>query len=178
MNSAKFRGTLLLFFFLIIVFAASRRLAAQAKPAPTSNQPVNLFKEVLDHKGQIQWKPAPSPGIPTDVCLMLKVCEGKEAAKFTALPRTTEAGQPVGRGLYISGSRDPKNPEAVLLEHQTVSELYFFLLAPDGSLQKAAYIQQGGSSWMPVGSTMAGPVFEKDKKDWHDWVMKFGAAGK
>jgi hypothetical protein len=178
MNSAKFRGTLLLFFFLVMIVGVLPKLAGQAKQPPASNQPTNLFKEVLDHKGQIQWKPAPPPGIPTDVCLMLKVCEGREEAKFAALPRATESGQPVGRGLYLSGSRDPKNPEAVLLEHQTVSELYFFLLSPDGSLQKAAYIQQGGTSWISVGSSMAGPVFEKDRNAWHDWILKLGAAGK
>jgi hypothetical protein len=178
MISAKFRGTLLLFFFLLTIADALPKLAGQAKQPPAGNQPVNLFKEVLDHKSQIQWKPAPPPGIPTDVCLMLKVCEGQEEAKFAALPRTTEGGQPVGRGLLLSGSRDPKNPEAVLLEHQTVSELYFFLLSPDGNLQKGAYIQQGGSAWLPVGSAVAGPVFEKDRNAWHEFFMKLGAAGK
>ena len=178
MNVAQFRGTLVLFSLTVMFIAAESRLAGQAKPAPAANQPSNLFKEVLDHKGQIQWKPAPPPGIPADVCLMLKVCEGKEAAKFVALPRSTEAGQPIGRGMYISGTGDAKDPDAVLLERQTVSEVYFFRLAPDGSLQKGAYIQQGNSVWLPVGTAVAGPVFEKDKKDWHDWVMKLGAAGK
>src|ERR1700688_3756657 len=107
MNSAKFRGTLLLFFFLMMIVTVQPKLAGQAKPPAAVSQPSNLFKEVLDHKSQIQWKPAPPPGIPSDVCLMLKVCEGKEATKFVALPRATEGGQPVGRGLYVSGSRDP-----------------------------------------------------------------------
>lgn len=178
MTSAKFRRTLLAFFFLIMAVAAPAKLAGQAKPAPANNQPANLFKEVLDRKSQIQWRPAPPPGIPPDVCLMLKVCEGQEATKFAALPRATENGQPVGRGLYLTGSRDPKNPDAVLLERQTVSELYFFLLSPDGNLQKTAYIQQGGSSWRSLASSLAEPVFEKDRKDWHDWLMKLGAAGK
>src|ERR1700692_1791882 len=118
MNSAKFHGTLLLFFFVMMIVTVQPKLAGQAKPPAAGSQPVNLFKEVLDHKSQIQWKPAPPPGIPTDVCLMLKVCEGKEEGTFAAWARTTEGGQPVGRGLFLSGSRDPKNPEAVLLEHQ------------------------------------------------------------
>jgi hypothetical protein len=178
MISAKFRETLLPFFFLMMFVAVLPKLAGQAKQPAAGGLPVNLFKEVLDHKSQIQWKPAPPPGIPTDVCLMLKVCEGNEAAKFAALARATEGGQAVGRGLLLSGSRDPKNPEAVLLEHQTVSELYFFLLSPDGSLQKGAYIQQGGSAWIPVGSSAAGPVFEKDRNAWHEFFMKLGTASK
>jgi len=84
----------------------------------------------------------------------------------------------VGRGLFLSGTKDPKNPDAVILERQTVSEMYFFLVSPDGSLQKAAYLQQGNTSWLPIATSLAKPVFEKDRSDWHDWVMKLGAGGK
>ena len=84
----------------------------------------------------------------------------------------------MGRGLFLSGTKDPKNPDAVILEHQTVSDLYFFLVSPDGNLQKAAYIQQGGSMWLPIASSLARPVFEKDRNDWHDWIAKLAAAGK
>jgi hypothetical protein len=178
MTSAKFRGTLLLLFFSGMAIAALPQLDGQSKQTPAGNQPVNLYKEVLDHKGQIQWRPAPPPGIPTDVCLMLKVCEGNEATKYAPLPRITEGGQPVGRGLYLSGSRDPKNPDAVLLGHQTISELYFFLVSPDGNLQKTAYLQQGGSSWTSLASSLAEPVFEKDRNAWHDLLTKQGAPGK
>jgi hypothetical protein len=174
MNPTRFCGTLLLFFCSVVTAG----LAGQAKPAPANNQPSNLFKEVLDHKGQIQWKSVPPPGIPTDVCLMFKVCEGKEAPEFVALPRASEGGLPVGRGLLLTGTRDPKNPDAVLLEHQTVSGLYFFLLSPDGNLQKAAYLQQGSSSWLSIASSLAQPIFEKDRKEWHDAIMKLGARGK
>jgi hypothetical protein len=178
MNSAKFRGTLLLVLFFVLNVTLLPKLAGQAKPAPANNHSANLFKEVLNHKEQIQWKSAPPPGIPNQVCLMLKVCQGKEAAKFVALPRTTEGGEPVGRGLYLSGTGDPKNPDAVLLEHQTMSEIYFFLLSPDGNLEKTGFIQQGDPSWMSLASSLAKPVFEKDKTAWLDSVMKIGAAGK
>ena len=170
----EIRGTLLLFFLLAVAAA----MAGQSKPSSPAGPPANLFKEVLDHKAQIQWKPAPPPGIPTDVCQLFKVCEDKGAPKLVTLPRATEGGQPVGRGLFLSGSRDPKNPDAVILERQTVSELYFFLLAPDGGLQKVAYLQQGSTQWLPIASSLAKPAFEKDRNDWHDWVMKLGAAGK
>src|SRR6266446_3960461 len=128
MNPTRFCGALFLFFFSAIAAA----LAGQSKPSAPAGQPVNLFKEVLDHKGQIQWKAAPPPGIPA----------------------------------------------AVILERQTVSEMYFFLVSPDGSLQKAAYLQQGNTSWLPIATSLAKPVFEKDRSDWHDWVMKLGAGGK
>jgi hypothetical protein len=178
MNSTKFSGTLLLFVFLVMSVAPLPRLAGQAKQPPAANQPVNLFKEVLDHKDLINWKPAPPPGIPTDVCLMMKVCEGQVPTKMTSLPRITEGGQPVGRGLFMSRSRDPKNPDAILLEHQTVSELYFFLLSPDGNLQKTAFIQQGGTSWTSLASSTAEPIFEKDRNAWHDAIMKLSAPAK
>lgn len=31
--------------------------------------------------------------------------------------------------------------------------------------------------WLPMASSLARAVFEKDKSDWHDWVTKLGAAG-
>jgi hypothetical protein len=171
-NRVRFRGTLLLFSYLAAVGA----IAGQAKPAAPASGPANLFKDVLDHRGQIQWKPAPVLGIPSDVCQLFKVCEDKGGPKLATLPRATEGGQLVGRGLFLSGTKDPKNPDAVILEHQTVSELYFFLVAPDGGLQKAAYLQQGSTQWLPIASSLARPVFEKDSAAWHDWMTKLGAA--
>jgi len=174
MNQRRFCGTLLLFFFLVV----PEVIAGQAKPSSPANQPANLFKDVLEHKGQMQWRQAPPPGIPNDVCQMFKACEDKGAPKVVTLPRATDGGQPVARGLFLSGTKDPKNPDAVILEHQTVSDLYFFLVSPEGNLQKAAYIQQGGSMWLPIANSLARPVFEKDRNDWHDWVVKLSASSK
>jgi hypothetical protein len=112
------------------------------------------------------------------VCRLFMVCEDKGAPKMVTLPRATEGGQPIGRGLLLSGAKDPKNPEAVILERQTVSELYFFLLSPDGNLQKVAYLQQGSTMWLPIAASLARPAFEKDRNDWHDWITKLGAGGK
>ena len=174
MKSMKLWGA----FFLVVFSGVAAAMAGQSKPSPPVNQPANLFKEILDHKSQIQWKPAPAPGIPADVCRLFVVCEDKGAPKMVSLPRATEGGQPVGRGILLSGTKDPKNPEAVILERQTVSELYFFLLAPDGNLQKVAYLQQGSTMWLPIATSLARPAFEKDRNDWHDWVMKLGAGNK
>jgi hypothetical protein len=173
-NLMRFWGVLVLFSFSIVAVA----MAGQAKPASPAGAPGNFFNDVLDHKGQIPWKPAPLLGIPADVCQLFKVCEDKGAPKLATLPRAAEGGQPVGRGLFLTGTKDAKNPDAVILEHQTVSELYFFLIAPDGNLQKVAYLQQGSTQWLPIASSLAKPVFEKDRNDWHEWIMKLGAAGK
>jgi hypothetical protein len=163
---------------LCLFMAVAAAMARQAKPVSPAGAQDNLYKDVIDRKAQIPWKPAPVLGIPSDVCQLFRVCDDKAAPKLITLPRATEGGQPVGRGLFLTGSKDPKNPDAVILEHQTVSELYFFLVAPDGSLQKVAYLQQGSTQWLPIASSLAKPVFEKDKNDWHDWIMKLGAGSK
>jgi len=74
MNPTRFCGALFLFFFSAIAAV----WAGQSKPSAPAGQPVNLFKEILDHKGQIQWKSAPPPGIPADVCLLFKFARTKE----------------------------------------------------------------------------------------------------
>jgi hypothetical protein len=157
--------------------AVAMLLAGQAKanPAPAGNQPANLYKDVLDHKAGIKWRPAPPPGIPTDVCVIFKACTNdKTAPRLATLPSATESGQPVGRGLLLSTTQDSQHPDAVILEHQTVSELYFFMLSPDGNLARTAYAQQGSKSWTTVANALAQPVFDKDRKDWLDWVAKLG----
>ena len=152
-------------------------LVVQAKgnPSPSGNQPANLYKEVIAHKSAIKWRAAPPPGIPTDVCVIFKACANdKTGPKLATLPPATEAGQPVGRGLLLSTSQDSQHPDAVILEHQTVSELYFFLLSPDGTLARTAYAQQGSKSWTTIANALAQPVFDKDLKEWLDWVSKVG----
>src|SRR6266852_3181284 len=171
---------------LLAVFDTTRKhevassmmlLAGQAKAnlSPAVSPQVNLYKEVIAHKGLIKWRSAPPPGIPTDGCVVFKACANdKTGPKLVTLPPATEAGQPVGRGLLLSTSQDSQHPDAVILEHQTVSELYFFLLSPDGTLARTAYAQQGSKSWTTVANALAQPVFDKDLKDWLDWETKLG----
>lgn len=195
MKLARFFRVFLLFCFsvfslysgrLLAGFAATGRhevasskmfLAGQAKANPSSagNQQANLHREVIAHKNVIKWRAAPSPGIPNDVCVIFKACANDKAGpKLVTLPPATEAGTPVGRGLLLSTSQDSQHPDAVILEHQTVSELYFFLLSPDGTLARTAYAQQGSKSWTTIANALAQPVFDKDLKDWVDWVSKVG----
>jgi len=152
-------------------------LAGQAKanPSPSGSEQANLYKQVIAHKGLIKWRPAPPPGLPTDVCVIFKACANdRTGPKLFTLPPSTEAGQPVGRGMLLTTSQDPQHPDAVILEHQTVSELYFFLLSPEGTLARTAYAQQGSRSWTTVANALAQPVFDKDLKDWLDWETKLG----
>jgi hypothetical protein len=195
MKPARLFGVFLLCCFSVLSLSSRRLLAglertgrhevapsmmlqmgqAKANSSPAGNQQANLYKEVIAHKGAIKWRPAPPPGIPTDVCVVFKACANdKTGPKLVTLPPATEAGQPVGRGLLLSTSQDPQHPDAVILERQTVSELYFFLLSPEGTLARTAYAQQGSKSWTTVANALAQPVFDKDLKDWLDWVAKLG----
>jgi hypothetical protein len=156
---------------LSFLFASTLPMAfgAQTKPAGT----FNLFKEVSDKKGVIVWRDAPPSALPQDVCNILQVCMG--SIKFIATPPATENGQRVGRALYLA--EGPNKTNLVVLERQTASDVYFFLLSPDGNLQKAAYLDVAAPvrQWVSMGVSLAKPRFDQDKVVWHDYVLKLGA---
>ena len=173
MNTIRFRKLLWLAPIAVITIAwqpAANLCAQAAKPAAPAGQ-VNVVKDIMDHKDVLNWKPAAN-GIPADVCTILQVCNGD--VKVVALPRTTEGGQPVGRGVFLT--QDDKKAEVLVLERQTPVDTYFFLLTPQGTLAKAAYAQVNSRSWLPVGMALGGPVFDKDKVVWHNWASKLGTA--
>jgi hypothetical protein len=150
----------------IVAWKPLTDLRAQAAPAAQ----VNITKEILDRK-DLNWKPAPNE-IPADVCTILQVCGG--TTKVIALPVATEGGQRVGRGVLLT--QDQKHADVLVLERQTPSDKYFFLLSPQGTLAKAAYAQVTSKSWLPMGMALAGPTFDKDKVVWHGWASKLGTA--
>ena len=156
----------------VFVSVQPMALSAQTKPAPAGGT-FNLTKEVSDKKGAIVWKDAPSDAIPREVCTILTACGGQN--KLIALPAATEGGQKVGRGMFLSKSRDGKT-DLIILLRQTYNDRYFYLLGPDGNLQKAAFIQLGAKSWQPIAAALVQPTFDKEKKAWHDHVLKLGAA--
>jgi hypothetical protein len=173
MNTIRFRKLLWLSPITIAVIAwqpAAGLRAQAAKPAAPAGA-VNVAKDIMDHKDTLNWKSAPN-GIPQDVCTILQVCNGE--VKVIALPRATEGGLPVGRGVFLT--QDDKKAEVLVLERQTPSDTYFFLLTPQGTLAKAAYAQVGARSWTAVGMALSGPVFDKDKVVWHNWASKLGTA--
>jgi hypothetical protein len=145
--------------------------AQAAKSAAPAAQQVNITKEILDRKDTLNWKAAPNE-IPADVCTILQVCGG--ATKVIALPVATEGSQRVGRGVLLT--QDQKHADVLVLERQTPSDKYFFLLSPQGTLAKAAYAQVTSKSWLPIGMALAGPTFDKDKVVWHGWASKLGTA--
>lgn len=173
MNTIRFRKALWL--APITVIAITWQLAnlrAQAgKSAAPGGASYNVVKEIMDHKDALNWKSVDN-GIPGDVCTILLVCNGP--VKLIALPRATEGGIPVARGVFLT--QDSKKADVLVLERQTPSDTYFFLLTPQGTLAKAAYAQVGSRSWQPVGMALSQPIFDKDKVVWHNWATKLGTA--
>jgi hypothetical protein len=146
-------------FFLLLVFSVQ---LAQSQPAG------NFVKDVMDHKGDIQWITYKTPTLPDDVCTLLSACTGA-AAKVAALPPATIHGRKVGRALFLT---EVKKQQTIILEHQVPgSEVYFFQLGPDGSLQKTAYLETG-KTFLIIANSLAQPIFQADMKDWQAWVAK------
>ena len=147
--------------------AAPPPAAAAAPPAAVPQGP-NLVKEVKDKMVKIQWRPA-SPGIPVEACTVLRACPS-ETPRMATLPSKSSGGQQVGRALLLVKTADAPDPE-VILQHQTVSEVYFFLVTPEGTLSRAAYIQRG-NSWTSIANSLVQPIFDEDKKDWLEAIAK------
>jgi hypothetical protein len=160
------------FFWAVVVCAVFASvpgaLFAQAKPAAGA---VNLYKEINDKKAAIAWQNAPATAIPMDVCTILGACVGQN--KWITLPPATEGGQKVARALYLS--QDSKKNDLFIMQRQTYSDSYYFLLGPDGNLQKAAFVQLGAKQWQPIAVSLVSTQFEGEKKVWHDRVLKLGA---
>jgi hypothetical protein len=147
---------------LFLVLVCSVQLAGQSKPSG------NFVKDVMDHKGDIQWITYKTPTLPDDVCTLLSACTGP-AAKVAALPPAIIKGRKVGRALFLT---EVKKQPAMILEHQIPgSAVYFFQLGPDGSLQKTAYLEEG-KSFIVIANSLAQPIFQADMKDWQAWVAK------
>jgi hypothetical protein len=158
MNRFSFRRKHLTAFVVFLV-AGALGLAGQAKPT-------NLFKEVSDRKAKIVWSNAPSSMGLNDVCAILGCAAGQD--KFIARPKTTEAGKPLVRALVLSHDVATKG-DMILLMRQTPTDAYYFALAPDGTLAKAAYWTLG-KPWVAMGTALSGPTFNKDKQVWLDFI--------
>ena len=152
-----------------VLIATAAGLAAQAKPASTGN----LYQAVMSHKDLIEWRPAVKPpaSVPDGVCTLLQTCTGLGEPKFYTLPTATIDGRQVGRAIFWTHTKDK---DAFILEHQTHSAAYFFLLGPDGSFQKAVYFEPG-KPFVVIANQLAEPTFTRDKKDWLEWASKIGS---
>jgi hypothetical protein len=150
-------------------------VARQAKAASSAAED-NLFKDALDHREKINWRTPPANAIPSGACTILETCSNP-VTKMATLPRKVEGGQAVGRAMFLVNTGNSKNPEGIVIEHQTVTEVYFFKLSPDGSCDKTAYIQRGGS-WYPMANSLSQPTFDMDKKVWMAAIEKLNKGEK
>jgi len=146
--------------------AGALGLAGQAKPT-------NLFKEVVDRKAKIVWRNAPGNAIPMDVCSILQACGGAPD-KLIALPKVTEGGKQLARGLFLSRTMDKKS-DVIIMTRQSPTDAYFFSLGPDGNVLKAAYWTTG-KPWVPMGAAISKSVSDKDKQVWLDHLIKISSA--
>src|SRR5579872_2093431 len=94
---------------------------------PLVAQGQNIFKDVMEHKGQIDWKNAPAGAIPESVCDLLNAC-GNGGAKLASLKPAFEGGESVKRGMFLTRTGNAKEPEALILVHYSgANEVYYFL---------------------------------------------------
>ena len=148
---------------VIFLVAGALGLAGQAKPT-------NLFKEVSDRKGKIVWANAPSSMALAQVCPLLGCAAGQD--KFIARPKVTEDGKAVARALVLTHDVANKG-DMILLMRQTPTDAYYFALAPDGTLAKAAYWTIG-KNWVAMGTALSRPIFDKDKQVWLSFIPNLG----
>jgi len=141
-------------------------LGAQTKAAPSGN----LYQEIMSHKDAIEWRAVKAGLLPDDVCTLLQTCTGGEP-KFYTLPPATIDGRQVGRAIFMTHTKDK---DAFIVEHQTHSAAYYYLLSPDGNFQKAVYLEPG-KPFIVIANELAAPTFARDKKDWLEWASKLGS---
>jgi hypothetical protein len=162
-----------------VTFAAAAALAsgcfllvnssAWANQAPAG---VNLFQDVESHKATVNWMTAPADNYPDDACIVIDTCSSDGSKpKVFVMPMVTIDGKKVGRAVCLVKQKDPKNPEAVVFEHQTAGQTFFFRVGADGNVSKTAMLQRG-SSWLLVANQLGAPVFAKDAGDWHAALAK------
>ncbi len=150
-------------------FLLSRASDAAKQAAPAG---VNLYQDVMSHEGSLTWVTGSSDNYPDDACGYLDACSASGAPKVYVLPVATIDGHRVGRAVYLVKTKDPKGP-AVVFEHQTSGQTYFFRVAPDGSILHTAYLERG-NVWLLIANSLGQPVFNKDAPDWHAALTKTG----
>jgi hypothetical protein len=144
---------------------------AAARPAPG----VNLYQDVMSHKATINWQTSPDDNYPDDACTVIDSCSSDGSKpKVFVLPAATIDGRRVGRAVYLVKSKDPKQPETLVFEHQTASKVYFFRVGPDGNIAKTAYFERGGN-WLLVANSLGQSTYDADAPAFHDALSKAGS---
>jgi hypothetical protein len=172
MRARKIKVPFVLVAVAALAFISNIRKAAANQPAPGG---VNLYQDVMSHKSNVKWLDAPATNYPDDACNYLKACSAAGAPKVFLLPVATVDGRRAARAVYLIKVKDPKQPEAVVFEHQTADEIYFFRVGPDGAILYTAYLERG-KPWLLIANQLGQSVFNKDAADWHAALSK--ASGK
>lgn len=143
---------------------------AAKPPAPAGT---NLYQDVMSHKASVKWQDAPGQNYPDDACSYLKACSADGSApKVFVLPVATVSGRRTARAVYlVKISKDPKQPEAVVFEHQTTDQTYFIRVGPDGKIMYVTYLEPG-KAWLFIANQLGQPVLDKDTADWHAALAK------
>jgi hypothetical protein len=178
-----FMGTSRLATYSLGMIAGAALLAAclvlgEAPAAATPAPGVNLYQDVMSHKATINWQISPDDNYPDDACNVIDSCSSDGSKpKVFVLPPVTIDGRRVGRAVYLVKTKDPKQPEALVFEHQTASKVYFFRVGPDGNISKTAYFERGGN-WLLVANPLGQPTFDADAPAWHDALAKEAGSAK
>lgn len=166
------RSVLVVLSALVLLSVGLNSATVSARQAAPAN--VNLYQEVMNHKAAINWQNSPADNYPDDACNYLDACSAdRSAPKVFVLPVTTVDGRRVARAVYLVKIKDPKQQEAVVFEHQSTRETYFFRLAPDGSISHTAYLENG-KAWLLIANQLGQPIFNKDVADWRAALAKVG----
>lgn len=162
-------------FFAIVAMAVFGFLLTSASTTASPSAPAgtNLYQDVMSHKASIKWQDAPTQNYPDDACNYLKACSADGSApKVFVLPITTVNGRRTARAVYlVKISKDPKQPEAVVFEHQTTDQTYFIRVGPDGKIMYVTYLEPG-KAWLFIANSLGQSVLDKDAPDWHTALAK------
>jgi hypothetical protein len=156
-------------FFLINGVSAA---ANQSSPAAA-----NLYQDIMSHKAGMNWQASPDDNYPDDACSVMDACSSDGSKpQVSVLPIATIDGHRVARAVYLVKVKDPKQSPAVVFEHQSASQTYFFRVSPDGSILHIAYLERGGN-WMAIAKQLGQPIYNKDAVDWQAALAKSGPSG-
>lgn len=168
MRARKVNTLLVVVAVAALGFLLNIRRAAANQPAPGG---INLYQDVMSHKSNVKWLDAPATNYPDDACYYMKACSAAGAPKVFLLPVATVDGRRAARAVYLVKVKDPKQPEAVVFEHQTADQTYFFRIGPDGAILYTVYLERG-KPWLLIANQLGQSVFNKDAADWHAALSK------
>jgi len=165
---------------ILIVVAVLGRLTAlpaadipnkRDAPSITRTASTNLFRLIMQNKDRLSWE-SHGDAFPKTACkLLFADCpNGSLFFKILGYPLATPDAQDEW-AVVLGWSNNEDRPDFVILASATEKEAIFFVLAPDGSLLKAARRSRGGVWTTPILSSDY-EHFERERNAWCDWLLK------